>query len=67
MRESVLAVLREWDEPFILLAEITDVETNAIHVRELFGEFLDLLKMNKVDDQGGEIRSHRFSHPRRAI
>ena len=37
-RESVVAVLKEWDEPFMLLAEIIKVDTNAIHVREIFGE-----------------------------
>ena len=37
-RESVVAVLKEWDEPFMLLAEIIEVDTNAIHVREIFGE-----------------------------
>lgn len=37
-RESVVAVLKEWDEPFMLLAEIIKVEKNTIHVREIFGE-----------------------------
>lgn len=37
-RESVVAVLKEWDEPFMLLAEIIKVDTNAIHVRKIFGE-----------------------------
>ncbi|MCZ2257425.1 tetratricopeptide repeat protein [Sporosarcina sp. G11-34] len=37
-REGAIAVLKEWDEPFVLLAEITDIESGHIKVRELFGE-----------------------------
>lgn len=37
-RESVAAVLQVWDEPFMLLAEITDVEPDMLKVQELFGD-----------------------------
>ncbi|KXH83867.1 tetratricopeptide repeat protein [Sporosarcina sp. HYO08] len=37
-RESVASVLRKWDEPFMLLGEITDSKPGMIKVREIFGE-----------------------------
>ena len=37
-RESVRIVLRAWQKPFMLLAEITGVQKDFIEVRELFGE-----------------------------
>lgn len=37
-RDSVISVLQKWDEPFMLLAEITEVESGRLKVRELFGE-----------------------------
>ncbi|WP_318614882.1 YecA family protein [Sporosarcina sp. YIM B06819] len=37
-RESVATVLQVWDEPFMLLAEITGVEFGMLKVQELFGD-----------------------------
>ncbi|WP_342513374.1 SEC-C metal-binding domain-containing protein [Sporosarcina sp. FSL K6-1522] len=37
-REAVATVLQAWDEPFMLLAEITGVESGMLKVRKLFGE-----------------------------
>lgn len=37
-RDSVISVLQKWNEPFMLLAEITEVESGRLKVRELFGE-----------------------------
>lgn len=37
-RQSVKAVLREWHEPLMLLAEITDADPQVIHVQTLFDE-----------------------------
>lgn len=37
-RESVVAVLEQWNEPILLLAEIIAVEADTMKVRELFGE-----------------------------
>lgn len=37
-RESVVEVLKEWDEPILLLAEMTAIEAGMLKVTELFGE-----------------------------
>lgn len=37
-REATVEVLKEWDEPFVLLAEIIDVEVDRMKVRALFGD-----------------------------
>jgi tetratricopeptide (TPR) repeat protein len=37
-RDAVVSVLEKWSEPFILLAEITEVERGRLKVRELFGK-----------------------------
>lgn len=36
-REAVLTVLKEWDEPIMLLGEITDVDQHFIYIQEVFG------------------------------
>ena len=38
MRQAVLDVVKAWDEPIMLLAEITSVDTQDLVVRALFGE-----------------------------
>jgi tetratricopeptide (TPR) repeat protein len=35
-REAVVSVLKAWDEPFMLLAEVVDAETGMLKVRQLF-------------------------------
>lgn len=35
-RETVLAILKTWDEPFLLLAEITGSDDGMLRVRQLF-------------------------------
>ncbi|CAM3140102.1 SEC-C metal-binding domain-containing protein [Filibacter tadaridae] len=37
-RDAVLAVLKEWNEPFMLLAEIIHADKGMLTVRELFSE-----------------------------
>ncbi|HJF31779.1 MAG TPA: SEC-C domain-containing protein [Sporosarcina psychrophila] len=37
-RDSVVSILEKWSEPFILLAQITEVERGKLKARELFSE-----------------------------
>ncbi len=46
-RQAVKAVLREWDEPIMLLAEITEVRAHVIHVQALYGEKTYAVRRNE--------------------
>ena len=57
-REVVRNVLKEWDEPLMLLAEITEADTDFIHVKTLFGD--STFKMTRNEGMPADIGTLLF-------
>ena len=57
-REVVRNVLKEWDEPIMLLAEITEADTDFIHVKTLFGD--STFKMTRNEGMPADIGTLLF-------